>query len=264
MNSNETPSISRRRFLATATLSSGAAMLIPRQLGAQYGNTVNVMRKAAASAKIIVKSLRTDINVLMGSGGNIAVLTGKDGKLLIDSGFAVSQTGITNALGGISPDPIKHLINTHWHVDHTDGNEWVHAAGAEILAQEKTREHLMTSIRIPLWETTFEPAPAGAVPAKVFDAELTVHLNGTAIELKHYFPAHTDCDISVNFTDADVIHVGDTWWNHYYPFIDYVTGGSIDGTIRAAETNISNTTNRMIIIPGHGPIGNRSAPLFQS
>jgi glyoxylase-like metal-dependent hydrolase (beta-lactamase superfamily II) len=258
MSSNEGAIILRRRFLATATLSSGAAMLIPRQLGAQYGNTVNVMRKTAASAKIIVKSLRANINVLMGSGGNIAVLTGKDGKLLIDSGFAVSQTGITNALAGISPDPIKHLINTHWHVDHTDGNEWVHAAGAEILAQEKTREHLMTTIRIPLWETTFQPAPAGAVPAKVFDAELTVHLNGTAIELKHYFPAHTDCDISVNFTDADVIHVGDTWWNHYYPFIDYVTGGSIDGTIRAAETNISNTTNRMIIIPGHGPIGNRS------
>ena len=258
MSSNEKAIISRRCFVATATLSPAAAMLTPRQLFAQYGNTVNVMRKAAASAKIVVKSLRNNISVLMGSGGNIGVLTGKDGKLLIDSDFAVSQTGITNALAGISPDPIKHLINTHWHVDHTDGNEWVHAAGAEILAQEKTREHLMTTIRIPLWETTFEPAPAGAVPTKVFDAQLTVHLNATAIELKHYLPAHTDCDISVIFTDADVIHVGDTWWNHYYPFIDYVTGGSIDGTIRAAETNISNTTNSMIIIPGHGPIGNRS------
>ena len=116
----------------------------------------------------------------------------------------------------------------------------------------------MTTIRIPLWETTFAPAPPGAVPTKVFDAELIVHLNGTAIELKHYLPAHTDCNISVNFTDADVIHVGDTWWNYYYPFIDYVTGGSIDGTVRAAETNISNTTDSMIIIPGHGPIGNRS------
>ena len=247
MSTNEERIISRRCFVATA-LSPAAAMLIPRQLLAQYGNTVNVMRKEAASAKIIVKPLRNNISVLMGSGGNIGVLTGKDGKLLIDSGFAVSQTGIANALAGISPDPIKHLINTHWHVDHTDGNEWVHAAGAEILAQEKTREHLMTTIRIPLWETTFKPAPPGAIPTRVFDAQLTVHLNATTIELKHYLPAHTDCDISVNFTDADVIHVGDTWWNHYYPFIDYVTGGSIDGTIRAAETNISNTTNSMIII----------------
>jgi glyoxylase-like metal-dependent hydrolase (beta-lactamase superfamily II) len=258
MSSNEGATISRRRFVATATLSSAVAMFTPRQMFAQYGNSVNVMRKAATSAKIDVKSLRNNISVLMGSGGNIAVLTGKDGKLLIDSGFAVSRTGITNVLAGISPDPITHLINTHWHVDHTDGNEWVHDAGAEILAQAKTREHLMTTIRIPLWETTFPPAPPGAAPTKVFDAELTVHLNGIAIELKHYLPAHTDCDISVNFTDADVIHVGDTWWNHYYPFIDYVTGGSIDGTVRAAETNISNTTNSMIIVPGHGPIGNRS------
>ena len=194
----------------------------------------------------------------MGSGGNIAVLTGKDGKLLIDSGFAVSRTGITSALAGINADPIKHLINTHWHVDHTDGNEWVHAAGAEIFAQRKTREHLLATIRIPLWETTFRPAPAGALPTVVFDAERTLHLNGSTIVLRHYLPAHTDSDISVNFTDAAVIHVGDTWWNGYYPFIDYVTGGSIDGAIRAAETNISNNTNSMTIIPGHGEVGNRS------
>ena len=85
-----------------------------------------------------------------------------------------------------------------------------------------------------------------------------MHLNGETIALKHYPPAHTDSDISVHFTQADVIHVGDTWWHGYYPFIDYVTGGSIDGTIRAAEANISNTTDTMIIIPGHGQVGNRS------
>jgi glyoxylase-like metal-dependent hydrolase (beta-lactamase superfamily II) len=258
MKSNEVSTISRRRFVATATLSSAAAPLASPRLFAQYGNTVNVMRKAAASAKIVVKPLRGNISVLMGSGGNIAVLTGKDGKLLIDSGFAVSRKGIANALAGINTDPIKHLINTHWHVDHTDGNEWVHAAGAEILAQQKTREHLLATIRIPLWETTFLPAPAGALPTEVFDAERRVQLNGTTIALKHYLPAHTDSDISVNFTDSEVIHVGDTWWHGYYPFIDYVTGGSIDGTIRAAEANISNTTNSMIIIPGHGDVGNRS------
>jgi glyoxylase-like metal-dependent hydrolase (beta-lactamase superfamily II) len=258
MNNPQVPTISRRRFVATAALSSTAAILAPRQLLAQYGNTVNVMRKDAASAKIVVKPLRNNISVLMGSGGNIAVLTGKDGKLLIDSGFAVSKTAIANALAGINSDPVKHLINTHWHVDHTDGNAWLHAAGADILAQQKTREHLSTTIRIPLWETTFPPVPAGALPTTVFDAEHTVHLNGTTIALKHYLPAHTDSDISVNFTDADVLHVADTWWHGYYPFIDYVTGGSIDGAIRAAEANIANTTNSMIIIPGHGEVGNRS------
>jgi glyoxylase-like metal-dependent hydrolase (beta-lactamase superfamily II) len=258
MNSQEGPIISRRRFVRTATLSSAAAMFAPCQLFAQYGNTVNVMRKAAASATIVVKSLRNNISLLMGSGGNIAVLTGKDGKLLIDSGFAVSRTNIANALASINPDPIKHLIDTHWHVDHTDGNEWLHAAGADILAQVKTRKHLSTTIRIPLWETTFQPVPSSALPTTVFDEEHTLHLNGQTIALKHYLPAHTDSDISVHFTEADVIHVADTWWHGYYPFIDYVTGGSIDGAIRAAETNISNTTDKMIIIPGHGEVGNRS------
>lgn len=119
------PRVSRRQFLTSAGVASGAALFSPRQLFAQYGNTVNVMRKAAASATSVVKPLRNNISVLMGSGGNIAVLTGKDGKMLIDAGFAVSRTGITNALASINADPIKHLINTHWHVDHTDGNEWL-------------------------------------------------------------------------------------------------------------------------------------------
>jgi glyoxylase-like metal-dependent hydrolase (beta-lactamase superfamily II) len=258
MKSEEVPTLSRRRFVATAALSCAAAVIAPRQLLAQYGNTVDVMRKAAAAAKIDVKPLRRNIYVLTGSGGNIAVLTGKDGKLLIDSGFAVSRTAIASALAGISPDPSKHLINTHWHVDHTDGNEWLHAAGAEILAQKKTLEHLSTTIRIPLWETTFPPVPAGARPTTVFDEERTMHLNGTTIALKHYLPAHTDSDISVNFTDADIVHVGDTWWHGYYPFIDYTTGGSIDGAIRAAEANIANITDNMIVIPGHGEVGGRA------
>jgi len=92
----------------------------------------------------------------------------------------------------------------------------------------------------------------------VFGEEQTVQLNGATIALKHYAPAHTDGDISVHFTDADVFHTGDTWWNGYYPFIDYSTGGSIDGTIRAAEANLTKVTDKMIIIPGHGPVGDKS------
>src|SRR6185436_14836750 len=95
-------------------------------------------------------------------------------------------------------------------------------------------------------------------PTVVFDAQRTVHLNGTTIALRHYGPAHTDSDISVNFTEADVIHVGDTWWNGIYPFIDYSTGGSIDGAIRAAEANIATITPQTIVIPGHGAPGRRS------
>jgi glyoxylase-like metal-dependent hydrolase (beta-lactamase superfamily II) len=225
---------------------------------AQTRGLVEAALGGAAAAKITVQPLRGNISVLMGAGGNIAVLPGRDGKLLIDAGFAGARPAITDALEGISSDPIKHLINTHWHFDHTDGNEWLHAAGASILAHDNTRKHLSTDTRVDGWDYTFPAAPAGAIPTDTFASERTIHLNGATIELTYYPPAHTDSDISVNFTDAEVFLTGDTWWNGYYPFIDYSTGGSIDGTIRAAEENLAKVTDRMILIPGHGPIADKS------
>ena len=108
------------------------------------------------------------------------------------------------------------------------------------------------------WAFTFPPSPAGAIPSEVFSTERTLDLNGANIALKYYEPAHTDSDISVHFTNSDVIHVGDTFWNGYYPFIDYSTGGSIDGMIRATEANLTKVTDKMIVIPGHGAIGDKS------
>jgi glyoxylase-like metal-dependent hydrolase (beta-lactamase superfamily II) len=198
----------------------------------------------------------------MGAGGNIAVLTGRDGKLLIDAGFAGARPKITGALTSISSDPTKHLINTHWHFDHTDGNEWLHSAGAAILAQTNTRKHLSTTTRVEGWNFTFAPSPAGAIPTDVFDDERILKLNGTTIALKHYAPAHTDSDISVHFTDADIFHVADTFWNGYYPFIDYSTGGSIDGMIRATEANLARVTDTVIVIPGHGAVADKSQLAF--
>jgi len=225
-------SISRRGFLAFAGAASGVALLVPRQILAQDDGLVQMARRSASAGNITVQKLRGNISVLMGAGGNIAVLPGPDGKLLIDAGFAGSRPKITEALASISSDPIKQLINTHWHFDHTDGNEWLHAAGAAILAHTNTKKRLSTTTRVEGWNFTFPPAPAEAIPVDVFDEERTLKLNGTSIALKYYAPAHTDGDISVYFTDADVFHVGDTLWNGYYPFIDYSTGGSIDGMIR--------------------------------
>jgi glyoxylase-like metal-dependent hydrolase (beta-lactamase superfamily II) len=116
------------------------------QFSAQDNGIVPTMVRAAAGAKIRTQPVRRNISILEGSGGNIAVLTGPDGKLLVDTGFAVSRDAITNALTSINSDPIKHLINTHWHTDHTDGNAWLHQAGAAILAHENTRRHL--SVRL--------------------------------------------------------------------------------------------------------------------
>jgi glyoxylase-like metal-dependent hydrolase (beta-lactamase superfamily II) len=217
-----------------------------------------VIRGAAATAKITIQKLHGNVSVLEGSGGNIAVLTGRDGKLLVDAGITASRPRITEALATISSDPVKHLINTHWHFDHTDGNEWVHSIGAEISAHENTRKHLSTNTRVEGWSFTFPPSPSGALPTRVLGNDLQLPLNGTTVVLAYYGPSHTDSDISVHFTDADILHAGDTWWNGHFPFIDYSTGGSIAGTIRAAEANVARVTDQTLIIPGHGPVGGKS------
>jgi len=126
------------------------------------------------------------------------------------------------------------------------------------MAHENTRKHLSVDTRVAGWSWTFPASPAGAIPTKTFQTKQTIHLNGNTILLEHYLPAHTDSDISVEFTDADIIHTGDTWWNGVYPFTDYSTGGNIEGVIRALEKNISKTSKTTIIIPGHGPIGNKN------
>ena len=262
MSAGSDSGISRRRFLISTSIAATVGVLAPRDLFAQHDGLVQTARRAAAAATISVQKLRGNVSVLIGAGGNIAVLSGRDGKLLIDAGFAGARPKIADALASISSDPIKHLINTHWHFDHTDGNEWLHSAGAVILAHANTRKHLSNTTRVEGWNFTFPPAPLGAIPAEVFEDERTVQLNGTTIVLKHYAPAHTDSDISVHFREADIFHVADTFWNGYYPFIDYSTGGSIDGMIRATETNLAKVTDKMIVIPGHGTIGDKSQLAF--
>ena len=249
--------ISRRRFIASAGILTAATWLSPRQLLATTENIVATARKHAETATITVQALRGNLNALIGSGGNIAVLSGSDGKVIIDSGYSTSRGKITDALAKLSPEPIKHLINTHWHFDHTDGNEWMHADGATILAHENTRKHLSTTTRVEAWDFTFPPSPAGAIPSEVFDKEKTLHLNGATIALAYYGPSHTDGDISAYFVEADVLHTGDTWWNGHYPFIDYSTGGNINGMIKAAEANLARVTEKTIVIPGHGKVGGK-------
>jgi glyoxylase-like metal-dependent hydrolase (beta-lactamase superfamily II) len=172
------PTISRRQFLNAASLATAGLCLAPRQLYAEDVSLVVTIRKVAATAKIKITKLRGNISVLEGSGGNIAVLTGRDGKLLVDAGITATRKGISEALASLGAEPIKHLINSHWHFDHTDGNEWLHSEGAEITAHENTRKHLSVQTRVEGWNFTFPASPAGALPAKVFKDELK--LNSTA------------------------------------------------------------------------------------
>ena len=231
----------------------------PRGLSAQMGGLVQGAFKEAATAKVTVQNLRRNISVLLGAGGNISVLTGSDGKLLIDAAIITARPNVSKALASINADPIKQLVNTHWHFDHTGGNEWLHEAGASILAHKNTRKHLSRDTRVEgNWQYTFPPAPAGAIPSTVFKDDYTLHLNNSTLALKHYLPAHTDSDISVYFDEADILHTGDTFWNRDYPFVDYATGGSIDGQIRAAESNIAKVTDKTIVVPGHGAVAGKA------
>jgi glyoxylase-like metal-dependent hydrolase (beta-lactamase superfamily II) len=194
----------------------------------------------------------------MGSGGNISVLTGPDGKLMVDAGIAVSQTKIAAALADISPAPLKYLINTHYHWDHTDGNEWLHQAGATIIAHRNTLKDLSKNMRVEDWLHTFAPAPAGARPTVLIKDSKEIKFDATTIDLKYYGLSHTDSDISVYYKEPDILQTGDTWWNGYYPMIDYGAGGSIDGMIRAAKANVALSTDHTMVIPGHGPVGNHA------
>lgn len=199
--------ISRRNFLAATGLASAGVCLAPRRLLAGDVSPVLLLRQAAATAKITITKLRGNVSVLEGSGGNIAVLTGPDGKLLVDAGISETRQGITEALASLSPEPVKHLINSHWHFDHTDGNEWLHSEGAEITAHENTLKNLSVDTRVEIWKFTFPASPTGALPKTVFKNEHKMHVNRTTLALKYYQPAHTDSDISIEFTDADILHL---------------------------------------------------------
>ncbi|MBD0274930.1 MAG: MBL fold metallo-hydrolase [Acetobacteraceae bacterium] len=251
------PPMSRRGLclccLAAPALAAGGGWPSPRQAFAQARGIVDTIMSEAARAPIATHRVREGFAVLEGSGGNILVLTGPDGALLVDAGIAASRPQLTAALAGLGAGPVRQLINTHWHFDHADGNEWLHAAGAAILAHENTRRRLSAAQRVEDWNHDFPASPAGALPAEVFAGERIVRFGGATARLRHYGPAHTDGDISVHFADADVLHAGDTYWNGVYPFIDYSTGGSIDGMIRAAEANLDLASESTIVVPGHGP-----------
>ncbi|QOZ12071.1 MBL fold metallo-hydrolase [Bradyrhizobium sp. CCBAU 51765] len=262
MGSPELPSMSRRGFCLCCVGGAFAATtgwLTPRQAYAEARGIVSLIKDSAATSPITTYKLRNNISVLEGSGGNIAVLTGPDGKLLVDAGIGVSRPQLSKALAELGGEPVAHLINTHWHFDHADGNEWLHAAGAKIIAHENTRKHLSVVQRVEDWDYNFLASPASALPAEVFDKERQLKLNGASIALKYYGPAHTDSDVSVMFGEANVLHAGDTFWNGIYPFIDYSTGGSIDGMIAASDANLAVAKSDTIIIPGHGkPVSNKA------
>lgn len=263
MSSSDEHLLSRRKFclccVASATFATSGGWLSPRQVFAKAQGIVDMIRDDAAKAPINLHSLRGGINILEGSGGNIAVLAKPDGKLLVDAGITASKPRILDALARLGDQPIRQLINTHWHFDHADGNEWLNAQGAAILAHENTRKHLLSAQRVDDWDFDFPPSPLAATPSQVMSDTRSLDFGGETLLLQHHPAAHTDGDISITFSNANVVHAGDIYWNGIYPFIDHSTGGGINGTIKAAEAILAIANAGTIIIPGHGnPVSNRS------
>ncbi|WP_239492685.1 MBL fold metallo-hydrolase [Luteitalea sp. TBR-22] len=247
---------SRRRFLVTLG-AVGALALRPRQLEAEDEGVVGLARRSAIDADIVTHPVSERVVMLEGSGGNITVVAGRDATILVDAGFPVSRARILAAVQRHSTAPITHVVNTHWHFDHTDGNAWLHDSGAVIVGHARTHQHMSTSTHVQGWRHTFPPAPEAARPGLVVGDLHKLDANGVAVLLRHYPPGHTDSDLSVHLIDSNVLVTGDTWWNGHYPFIDYSTGGSIDGAITAAETNLAAADERTRVVPGHGPVGSR-------
>ena len=257
MDIHQIDTVTRGHFLRSAGILTAGMIFAPREIFAQTSPVTTIIA-AAAKDPVTVQALRGNIHVLQGSGGNIAVFNGPDGKLMVDAGISVSQKKILAALSGISAEPLKYLIDTHWHFDHADGNEWLHNAGATIIAHENTKKNLSKSITVRDWNYTFKPHTKAGLPTVLFQKEHILKFNGSEIKMNYYPPAHTDSDISVYFPEADILHVADTWWNPYYPFIDHNSGGNLNGMINACNHNIAVTTDKTIIIPGHGAVGNRN------
>jgi glyoxylase-like metal-dependent hydrolase (beta-lactamase superfamily II) len=212
----------------------------------------------AATTPVKTTKLYDNLYLLQGQGGNMALQTGSEGNILIDASFAPAVPRILEAIAAVSKDAPFALINTHWHGDHTGGNEGIHAAGYTIFAHQNTRERLSTPQTMKLFHTTSPAAPAGAWPTITFADALHIWRNGDALDLVHFAPAHTDTDIYIHFHKANVLHVGDIWFNGIYPFIDEGTGGSIGGMIRATEKALAVAGNDTKIIPGHGPLGSKT------
>jgi glyoxylase-like metal-dependent hydrolase (beta-lactamase superfamily II) len=191
--------------------------------------------------------------MLMGRGGNMAVSTGPDGAILIDDQYAPLTEKIVAAVRAISDQPIGFVINTHWHGDHTGGNENLGKAGAVIVAHGNVRKRMSLDQIQTLRDRTILASPEAALPVITFTDSVTFHLNGQTTHILHLPPAHTDGDSIVHFAEADVVHTGDILFNGFYPYIDVDSGGSIDGMIAAHEKILELAGPDTVIIPGHGP-----------
>lgn len=211
-----------------------------------------------SKVEIVVTTVADSLYMLEGSGGNIAVFTGKDGVLMVDDQFAGLSEKIKTTIAGLSNHPIKYLLNTHWHGDHTGGNENFGNDGAIIVAQENVRTRMSTDQVNKAFNRTTKASPEIAWPQITYSEDMQIHFNGESIMLIHVHDAHTDGDAFVYFPERNVIHMGDCFFNGRFPYIDLGSGGTVDGAIKAVQTALMLTNHGTKIIPGHGKLAHKS------
>lgn len=219
---------------------------------------VPALRPPAQDVEVTTVKVTDAVSMLVGRGGNVGLVHGDDGVLMIDAQFADMTDRLGAAIDVLSDGKLRYLVNTHWHFDHTGGNANIAAGGAVILAHENVRTRVSRDQEMPAFGRTVEALPEAARPAVTFGDEVTVHVAGRTVRAFHVDDAHTDGDVILHVVEDDVFHMGDTFFNGLYPFIDAGSGGHIDGMIAVADTVLAMAARDTRIIPGHGPLAGRA------
>jgi len=213
----------------------------------------------AKESEVTIKTINVNngVYMLMGQGGNIGLSVGVDGIFMIDDQFAPLSKKIKDAISKISKKPLKFVINTHWHFDHTGGNENFGKDGAIIVSHNNVRKRMSKEGFIKAFNKTIPASPKVALPVITFNDEINFHFNDEEIEVLHQENAHTDGDSIIFFKSSNVVHTGDIYFNGFYPFIDSSSEGSIEGIITSVNYILSRTNGKTKIIPGHGKLSNK-------
>ena len=217
-----------------------------------------VRMPATAQGPLTLQPLSEHITVLSGAGGNITLLRGKDGMLMVDSGLPDTAAAMSAKIKESASLPVQQLINTHWHYDHTGGNGVIAQNGAQIIAQEKCVKRLAVTQHMTFMKRDVPALPVEARPKNIFTDKKTIDFADEKLELNYFPPAHTDGDITIHFPKANVYTTGDLFFNGFYPFIDYSSAGSIEGMIQNAASMLNHVDGSTKIVPGHGPVGTKA------